>query len=384
MPPPEGGKTTPTPPNYVPPGGYPYTPSMDPPSRMPPPGDTPPGTTPPGTTSSPDTKPPSYVPPGGYPYTPSMEPPSSMPPPGNGTTPPGDTPPSDTKPPSNVPPGGYPYTPSMEPPSSMPPPGTSPPGDTPPPDAKPPSYVPPELPFTSGKTISIRSPSLGKYCAPDDATKLLMCNQDTRDTGPDNGFLIIGENYVTNKIYEGESILMKVQSKFTVCGVSAKKPGNPMECANPDSEDSTHLAFRFAPAPQPEGKALLQLLPAEGVIPRVKTAPRHQAFDDVEVLEIDSMSAAAEGDEEEERRGGDSDAEEEGDQEHDGKGDGEGAVQESVVERQFSRREEDSLRRKAQMMEWINSFLTSKTLLPVASCSQAHGILRACSTMKQG
>eukprot|EP00983_Pelagomonas_calceolata_P057478 1145080-Pelagomonas_calceolata.AAC.2 len=44
------------------------------------------------------------------------------------------------------------------------------------------------------------------------------------------------------QIYEGQSVLMKVQSKFTVCGVSTNKPGNPVECVNTDSEDSTHFA----------------------------------------------------------------------------------------------------------------------------------------------
>lgn len=46
------------------------------------------------------------------------------------------------------------------------------------------------------------------------------------------------------QIFEGESLMLKVQSKFTVCGVSSK-PDHPVECGEKDAESNTHFVVSF-------------------------------------------------------------------------------------------------------------------------------------------
>lgn len=81
-----------------------------------------------------------------------------------------------------------------------------------------------ELPITSGMIVNIKSHVLGTYCTTG-ASNTIRC--DSKEPGQ---FLIIGNDFATNKIYDGGKITIKSQESFKVCGTDESDDRVPVVC----------------------------------------------------------------------------------------------------------------------------------------------------------
>ncbi|GAX81895.1 hypothetical protein CEUSTIGMA_g9323.t1 [Chlamydomonas eustigma] len=134
------------------------------------------------------------------------------------------------------------------------------PGSSPPKGAK--------LPFTTGSMIQLQSDAYGLYCSVSNSSVkpagALRCadenpEQSSGQGDPPAGFMVLGLDYTSRDLYDGDKIYLKNNKAGKFCSVGSPASGSFVTCKKMHYDESCKFVARV------EGPDMISLTPADSL-----------------------------------------------------------------------------------------------------------------------